>query len=180
MHKWHTEMTLCIAVCMQPCLQAPRSFQRTREKIRAPGNEASMYVWWWWWCVCICVCIGMCVCIVRRFTHVLCWCQCRRKNFPIVWEVAEALKLFDVKVVSFTSDGGKPNRRFYRLYQEKPKKGVLPYKTTNPYRADTQLYFFCDAPHLLKTTTNSFSNSFAHSQSRYMMVKSNYSTCNFI
>lgn len=93
------------------------------------------------------------------------------KIFPIVWEVTEALELYDIEVVSLTSDGGKPNRRFYRLCQQKMKKGSLPYKTTNPYRAATELYFFCDAPHLLKTTRNCFSNSFSHSKSRRMMVK---------
>ena len=94
-----------------------------------------------------------------------------KKIFPIVWEVTEALELYDVEVVSLTSDGGKPNRRFYRLCQEKMKKGSLPYKTTNPYRAETQMYFFCDVPHLLKTVRNCFSNSFSHSKSRRMMVK---------
>ena len=110
------------------------------------------------------------MCIVRK----LCVCvdvNAGEKIFPIVWEVTEALELFDVEVVSLTSDGGKPNRRFYRLCQEKQKRGSLPYKTTNPYRADMQMYFFCDVPHLLKTTRNCFSNSFAHSQSRHMMIK---------
>ena len=32
------------------------------------------------------------------------------KIFPIVWEVTEALELYDIEVVSLTSDGGKPNR----------------------------------------------------------------------
>ena len=90
--------------------------------------------------------------------------------FPIVWEVTEAMELFDIQVVSLTSDGAKPNRWFYRLCQTEVKKDLVPYKTTNPFRANAQIYFFCDAPHLLKTTRNCFSNSFSHSKSRCLMV----------
>ena len=88
------------------------------------------------------------------------------KIFPAAWEVIEALELFDIAVVSLTSDGAKPNRRFYSLCQLDDHNLKVPYKTNNPYRAGSELYFFCDAPHLLKTTRNCFSNSFAHSQSQ--------------
>ena len=43
----------------------------------------------------------------------------RKKIFPIVWQVTEALELFDVKIVSLTSDGEKRNRRFCRLSTKK-------------------------------------------------------------
>ena len=83
----------------------------------------------------------------------------------------EALELYEIPVVSLTSDGAKPNRRFYNLCQ-KPLSGHLDvsYKTSNPYRENEDIYFFCDAPHLLKTARNCFSNSFAHSNSRKMEV----------
>ena len=90
------------------------------------------------------------------------------KIFPLVWEVIETMELYDIPVVSLTSDGAKPNRRFYSLCQGKSKD--LPYKTFNPYREGEDVYFFCDAPHLLKTARNCFSNSFAHSKSRRMQV----------
>ena len=91
------------------------------------------------------------------------------KIFPIVWEVIKSLELYDVPVTSLTSDGAKSNRRFYRLCQPEGS-GNLPYKCVNPYKQDKDLYFFCDAPHLLKTTRNCFSNSFSHSKSRKMQV----------
>lgn len=77
--------------------------------------------------------------------------------------------MYNVTVVSLTSDGAKMNRRFYRMCQQKGR-GVLPYKTCNPYNSSSELFFFCDVPHLLKTARNCFSNSFAHSQSRKMQV----------
>ena len=92
--------------------------------------------------------------------------------FPLVWEVVEALEMYDIPVVSLTSDGAKPNRRFYQMCQ-KPQKGEpksVPYKTSNPFREEGELFFFCDPPHLLKTARNCFSNSFAHSKSRKMQV----------
>lgn len=77
--------------------------------------------------------------------------------------------MFDIPVVSITSDGAKTNRRFYRLCQQ-DRRG-LPYKTSNPYNSSRELFFFCDVPHLLKTARNCFSNSFAHSMSRMMQVE---------
>lgn len=90
------------------------------------------------------------------------------KIFPLAWEVVEALELFDIEVVSLVSDGAKPNRRFYNLYQV--NQDGVPYKTPNLFRKRSELFFFCDAPHLLKTTRNCFSNSFAHSKSHNLKV----------
>ena len=87
------------------------------------------------------------------------------KIFPLVWEVIEALELYNIPVVSLTCDGAKSNRRFYRMCM-----GTELNKTHNPFRTDNDLYFFCDVPHLLKTARNCFSNSFAHSHSRKMEV----------
>ena len=90
-------------------------------------------------------------------------------SFPAAWDVIEALELYDIPVVSLVSDGAKPNRRFYDLcqlpYQQAAATGI-PYKTANPFRKDSNLYFLCDAPHLLKTTRNCFSNSFCHFESQ--------------
>ena len=89
--------------------------------------------------------------------------------FPLVWEVTEALELYDIPVVSITSDGAKPNRRFYSMCTRNNRLEV-PYKTYNPFREEEDIFFFCDPPHLLKTARNCFSNSFAHSGSRKMQV----------
>ena len=93
------------------------------------------------------------------------------KIFPLVWEVIEALELYGIPVVSLTSDGAKPNRRFYRTCQYKKKTQN---KTPNPFRVEQEVFFFCDVPHLLKTARNCFSNSFSHSKSRKMQVKLSY------
>ena len=49
--------------------------------------------------------------------------------------------------------------------QQEQKGGpkVIPYKTANPFRESEEVFFFCDAPHLLKMLRNCFSNSFVHS-----------------
>ncbi len=88
------------------------------------------------------------------------------KMFPMAWDVIETLELYELPVTSLTSDGAQQNRRFYRLCQPKG----LPYKCKNVYRHQSDLYFFCDVPHLLKTARNCFSNSFSHSKSRKMEV----------
>ena len=95
--------------------------------------------------------------------------------FPLAWEVIESLEMYEIPVVSITSDGAKANRRFYsmcqQLHQKDGQPKGVPYKTSNPLREEKDLFFFCDGPHLLKTARNCFSNSFAHSKSRKMQVK---------
>ena len=44
------------------------------------------------------------------------------------------------------------------------------FKTTNPFDASRNVYYFCDVPHLLKTARNCFSNSLGHSYSRKLKV----------
>jgi len=62
-------------------------------------------------------------------------CTCvGEKLFPVVWDVIQSLELYDIQVVSLSSDGAKPNRRFYGLCQEEPS--TILYKTTNPYSAN--------------------------------------------
>ena len=89
------------------------------------------------------------------------------KLYPIVFEVVEALELHGIPVVSLTSDGNSPNRRFYRLCQLTSETPV--YKTKNPF-ADRELFFMCDAPHLIKTARNCLANSYAHSKTRNLQV----------
>ena len=89
------------------------------------------------------------------------------KLYPIVFEVIEALELHGIPVASLTSDGNSPNRRFYRLCQLTSEKPT--YKTKNPF-ADRDLFFMCDAPHLIKTARNCLANSCAHSHTRNLQV----------
>ena len=87
--------------------------------------------------------------------------------YPIVFEVIEALELHSIPVVSLTSDGNSPNRRLYRLCQLNTEKPT--YKTKNPF-ADRDIFFMCDAPHLIKTARNCLANSHAHSKTRNLQV----------
>ena len=60
---------------------------------------------------------------------------------------------------------------FSRLCQPRNARKEVAYKCTNHYRREAaNLYFFSDVPHLLKTSRNCFSNSFAHLKSRTLKV----------
>lgn len=61
-------------------------------------------------------------------------CLSGEKLYAPVWEAIEALECSGLPVVSLTSDGTSPNRRFYKLCKIKDKT----YKTQNPY-ADRDL-----------------------------------------
>lgn len=95
-------------------------------------------------------------------------CLSGEKLYPMVFDVIEAVELHGFPVVSITSDGNSPNRRFYRicgLHDESPT-----YKTSNPFAECRDIYFFCDPPHLLKTARNCFANSHSHSRTRMLWV----------
>ncbi|PFX28007.1 hypothetical protein AWC38_SpisGene7249 [Stylophora pistillata] len=75
---------------------------------------------------------------------------------PLFWEAVCILETScNLWVAAATSDGASPNRRFYRLY--KPLDGDagtgVCYRAVifSPHRF---VYFFSDAPHLVKTTRN--------------------------
>ena len=95
-------------------------------------------------------------------------CITGEKLFPVVWEVIETLEINFLPVISVTSDGASPNRRFYKLCKDRG----IDYKTRNPFSPDRYIYFFCDPPHLLKTAHNCFSNSYSHSKNRKLQVSS--------
>ncbi len=87
--------------------------------------------------------------------------------FPLVWEAVQNLEAADLKVVAFVCDGASLNRKFFRMHSN--KKDV--YMTNNPYADEPRpVYFFSDAPHLIKTTRNCWANSFAHTSSRALWV----------
>ena len=58
--------------------------------------------------------------------------------------------------------------KFFRISNDSDNE--IPFKTKNPFDQSRSIYFFCDVPHLLKTTRNCFSNSFAHANSRFLKV----------
>ena len=89
------------------------------------------------------------------------------KLYPLVFEVIETLELHGFPIVSITSDGNSPNRKFYRICGLDTTPA---YKTPNPYAKNRDIYFFCDPPHLLKTTRNNFANSYSHTKTRTLWV----------
>ncbi|KAK3754384.1 hypothetical protein QZH41_002038 [Actinostola sp. cb2023] len=90
---------------------------------------------------------------------------------PIFWEAVCILELScNLWVVATTSDGASPNRRLYRLHEALDGgagKDVC-YRTVNLYAPHRFVYFFSDAPHLVKTTRNCLYNSGSGKCTRYM------------
>lgn len=76
---------------------------------------------------------------------------------PLFWEAISVLEVScNLWVIASTSDGASPNRRLYRMH--KPLDGDagsdVCYRTINLYAPHRFIYFFSDAPHLVKTTRN--------------------------
>ena len=96
----------------------------------------------------------------------------REKLYPVLWDGIETLELNDIQVYAVSCDGLSANRKFFRISMDPDKSLKFPSKTTNPFDQNCSVYFFCDVPHLLKTTRNCFSNSFAHTNRRHLWVRS--------
>ena len=92
--------------------------------------------------------------------------------YPIVWEAVNRLESSGLNVIAFCCDGASPNRKFYKMHRDSSKE--LVYKTPNPYCNERDIFFICDVPHLLKTTRNCWSNSFAHKNSRALWVRKSF------
>ena len=96
---------------------------------------------------------------------------------PLFWEAVYILETScNLWVIAATSDVVSPNRRFYRLH--KPLDGgadtEVCYRTINLFTPSRFLYFFSDAPHLVKKTRNCLSHSGSGSCTRYMWNNGNY------
>ena len=90
---------------------------------------------------------------------------------PIFWEAVASLELLcNLWVIATTSDGASPNRRFFRLHKEldgMAGKDVT-YRVINLFAPWRFIYFFSDAPHLMKTARNCLSHSGFGTCTRYM------------
>ena len=78
-----------------------------------------------------------------------------------VWEAVFRLERMGLAVLTLTCDGVSPNRRLWKLHSSSDKSDLL-YKVPNIFAPEWYLYFFCDPPHLLKTTRNSWFNKHRH------------------
>ena len=75
---------------------------------------------------------------------------------PTFWRAVSILELTcQLKVTAAVSDGASPNRKFYGIHKFMEPlvdymKNVT-YKTVNIFNPEHYIYFFADAPHLIKT-----------------------------
>jgi len=92
---------------------------------------------------------------------------------PIFWEAVCVLEMScNLWVIAATSDGASPNRRLYRMHKplDNNADGDVCYRTINLYAPHRYIYFFSDAPHLVKTTRNCLYSSGHGSCTRYVFV----------
>ena len=94
--------------------------------------------------------------------------------FPLFWKAVGILELqCGLKVVAATCDGASANRKFFKMHRnlsiEKASKGDTIYKVNNWFSDEGRyIYFFSDAPHLLKTARNCLSKSGTGSTTRLL------------
>ncbi|PFX21307.1 Transposable element P transposase [Stylophora pistillata] len=96
---------------------------------------------------------------------------------PLFWEAVCILETTcNLWVIATTSDGASPNRRFYRLHKplHGDADGDVCYRTINLYAPHRYVYFFSDAPHLVKTVRNCLKSSGSGSFTRYMWNNGQY------
>lgn len=89
----------------------------------------------------------------------------------LFWEAVCILETScNLWVIATTSDGASPNRRFYRLHESldgDADKDIC-YHTLNLFAPHRFIYFFSDAPHLVKITSNCLLHSGSGTCTRYM------------
>ncbi|XP_065657923.1 uncharacterized protein LOC136082472 isoform X1 [Hydra vulgaris] len=71
------------------------------------------------------------------------------------------------------ADGASPNRKFFQIHLAENYENVKDttvHWTWNIWCSTRKLYFFCDVPHLIKTTRNNLENSHWNQHSRNLMV----------
>ena len=78
-----------------------------------------------------------------------------------LWETVFRLERMGLAVLTLTCDGASSNRRLWKLHSS-DKCNELEHKVPNVFAPGRFLYFFCDPPHLLKTTRNSWYNKHRH------------------
>ena len=75
---------------------------------------------------------------------------------PTFWKSVSILELeCNLFVIAAVSDGASPNRSFYRMHKDMDNsESEVVYRTINVFAQDRYIYFFADAPHLMKTLRN--------------------------
>ena len=90
---------------------------------------------------------------------------------PIFWEAVFILeKMCDLYVIAATADGASSNRSFFKLHHplQFSDDVTFCYRTINLFATWRFIYFFADAPHLLKTARNCLRHSCFGKEGRCM------------
>ncbi|XP_047137374.1 uncharacterized protein LOC124813866 [Hydra vulgaris] len=91
--------------------------------------------------------------------------------FKTFWEAVLVLEVIcKLSVVACVSDGASANRKFYKMheYMDNCIDEDLVYRTVNIYAPERYIWFFADAPHLMKTLRNCIFNSGNGKKSRFL------------
>jgi hypothetical protein len=76
---------------------------------------------------------------------------------PLFWEAVGSLEMTcNLWVIAATADGASTNRSFFRMHKAMSDNADddVCHRTINLYAPERYIYFFADAPHLIKTTRN--------------------------
>ena len=91
---------------------------------------------------------------------------------PLFWKAVSILELgCNLWVCAAVSDGASPSRKLYALHAGLVRNefnGDIVYRTVNLFPPVRFIYFFSDAPHLLKTARNCLFNSGTRKHTRLM------------
>ena len=83
--------------------------------------------------------------------------MCGDLLFDLVWEAIYRLERIQLKVLAITADGASTNGLFFKIHNPNATPDEITYKVYNPHAPDGRfLYFFSDAPHLIKTVRNAW------------------------
>ena len=80
-----------------------------------------------------------------------------KQLFKTFWEAVLVLEVIcELPVVACVSDGASPNRKFYKMHKfmDYCVDEDIVYRTINIYAPERFIWFFADAPHLMKTLRN--------------------------
>ena len=78
--------------------------------------------------------------------------------FSLAWKAIGYLEVYvGLKVIAMVSDKASANQSFYKLHPI--TKNAVSYKANNATDEKRDVYFFSDAPHLIKTIRNNLANS---------------------
>ena len=97
---------------------------------------------------------------------------------PTFWRAVSILELTcQLKVIAAVSDGASPSRKFYRVHKFMDPlvddMENVTYKTVHIFNPERYIYFFGDAPHLIKTGRNCLYHSGSGRCTGYMWNSQN-------